>query len=192
MCGMKNFGYALVLVAAVMAFGWPAAAQQKRISPHETISKAIEGNRVTVVYGRPYTKDPESAKMRKIWGGLVPYGEVWRTGADEATLLITQQPIEVGGALIPAGAYTLWTLPAEGKTVLIVNKQIGQWGQSSKNPKSVYDAALDLVRIELKKDALPEAVDQFTMALDENPAGGGVLKLCWEKTQYSVGYKVKK
>jgi len=189
---MKNFGYALVLVAAVMVLSWPAAAQQKRISPHETISKVLEGNRVTVVYGRPYTKDPESAKMRKIWGGLVPYGEVWRTGADEATLLITQQPIELGGTLIPAGAYTLWTLPSEGKTLLIVNKQIGQWGQSTKNPKSVYDQALDLARIELKKDALPEAVDQFTMAVDENPAGGGVLKLSWEKTQYSAAYKVKK
>jgi hypothetical protein len=188
----KNLGIALVLIAASVACAWPAAAQQKRLSPHETISKVVDGNRVTIVYGRPYTKSPETGEVRKIWGGLVPYGQVWRTGADEATLLLTQKPIELGGVTIPPGAYTLWTLPSETKTLLIVNKQIGQWGMNSKNPKAVYDEALDLARIELKKDALEQPVDQFTMSLEDGPSGGGVLKLAWEKTQYSVAYKVKK
>jgi len=192
MLAMKNLGRALVFVAAVMACVWPAAAQQKRISPHETISTVIDGNRVTVVYGRPYTKDPTSGAPRKIWGTLVPYGQVWRTGADEATLLITQQPIELGGVTLAAGAYTLWTLPAEGKAKLIVNKQIGQWGQNTKDPKQVYDEALDVTRIELKKDALKDPVDQFTMAIEKDAAGGGVLKLAWENTQYSATIKVKK
>jgi hypothetical protein len=171
---------------------WPAAAQQKRISPHETISTVIDGNRVTVVYGRPYTKDPTSGAPRKIWGALVPYGQVWRTGADEATLLITQQPIELGGVTLGAGAYTLWTLPAEGKAKLIVNKQIGQWGQNTKDPKQVYDESLDVTRIDLKKDALKDPVDQFTMAIEKDAAGGGALKLAWENTQYSATIKVKK
>ena len=113
MNAMKNFRYALVLITAVMACAWPAAAQQQRISPHETISTVIDGNRVTIVYGRPYSKDPKTGEIRKIWGGLVPYGKVWRTGSDEATLLITQQPIELGGATIPAGAYTLRTCQRE-------------------------------------------------------------------------------
>ena len=65
--------------------------------PHETISAVIDGNRVTVTYGRPYTKNPRTGEVRKIWGGLVPYGKPWRMGADEATLLITQQPIVMGG-----------------------------------------------------------------------------------------------
>jgi hypothetical protein len=186
---MKNYGYTLVLIAAVIACALPAAAQQKRVSPHETISSNIDGGRVTIVYGRPYTKDPKTAEPRKIWGGLVPYGKIWRTGADEATLLITQKPIELGGATIPAGAYTLWTLPAEGGAKLIVNKQIGQWGENGNAPKSVYDEALDVTRIELKKDSVAEPVDQFTMALEKNPAGGGVLKLTWEKTQYSATIK---
>ncbi len=77
----------------------------------KTISAVIDGNRVMVTYGRPYTKNPRSGEVRKIWGGLVPYGKVWRTGADEATILITQKPITLGGAAVPAGAYTLWTLP---------------------------------------------------------------------------------
>ncbi len=91
MDAMKIFRCTLILLAAVIACALPAAAQQKRISPHDTISTVIDGNRVTIVYGRPYTKDPKSGEVRKIWGGLVPYGKIWRTGADEATLLTTNK-----------------------------------------------------------------------------------------------------
>jgi len=189
---MKNLKLTLLLIAAVIACVMPAAAQQKRTSPHETVSAVIGGNRVMVVYGRPYTKDPSSGEVRKIWGGLVPYGKVWRTGADEATLLITQQPIELGGAAIPAGAYTLRTLPtADGKAKLIVNKQIGQWGISG-DPKKTYDEALDVARIDLKKDALPSPVDQFTIQVAGDPSGVGTLKMSWENTQYSTTITVKK
>src|SRR5476649_1075231 len=103
-----------------MAFALPSTAQQKRISPHETISAVVDGNRVTIVYGRPYTKDPKTGGPRKIWGGLVPYGKIWRTGADEATLLITQKPIVFGDTTIPAGAYTLFTLPQEDGTAKLI------------------------------------------------------------------------
>lgn len=123
----------------------------------------------------------------------MPYGQVWRTGADEATLLITQKPIELGGVAIPAGAYTLWTLPTEdGKAKLIVNKQVGQWGMNSKDPKQVYDPALDLGRIDLKKEKLDSPVSQFTISVGANAAGGGLLKLAWENTQYSTTFTVKK
>jgi Protein of unknown function (DUF2911) len=192
MDAMKIFRCTLLLLAAVVASALPAAAQQKRISPHETISTVIDGNRVTIVYGRPYTKDPKTAEARKIWGGLVPYGKIWRTGADEATLLITQKPIELGGATIPAGAYTLWILPAADKTKLIVNKQIGQWGISPRDPKQTYDEALDVAKIDLKKDVLDQPVDQFTISLEGKPSGGGTLKLAWESTQFSTGIAVKK
>ncbi|MGD1018655.1 MAG: DUF2911 domain-containing protein [Verrucomicrobiia bacterium] len=183
----------MLVVAAVILSASPLMAQQKRFSPHETISTVIDGNRVTIVYGRPYTKDPRTGEERKIWGGLVPYGKVWRTGADEATLLITQKPIAFGETTIPAGAFTLWTLPNEGGTAkLIVNKQIGQWGVSPRDSKQVYDEALDVARIDLKKDALDKPVDQFTIAVEKNPAGGGVLKMMWESTQFSVPFTVKK
>lgn len=190
---MNRLRYTLVLLAAIVTCAFSAVAQQKRVSPHEVISAVVEGNRITIVYGRPYTKDPKTGENRKIWGGLVPYGKVWRTGADEATLLITQLPIVLGGAAIPAGAYTLWTLPnGDGKAKLIVNKQIGQWGVSPRDPKQTYDEALDVARIDLKKDALEQPVEQFTIAVGENPSGGGMLKLCWENTQYSTTYTVKK
>jgi hypothetical protein len=153
----------------------------------------VDGNRVTVVYGRPYTKDPKTGEPRKIWGGLVPFGKVWRTGADEATLLITQQDLQIGDATVPAGAYSLWTLPNEdGTAKLIINKQIGQWGQDYKDMKNVYDEAKDLARVDLKKEPLEKPVDQFTMSVGKNSSGGGIIKLMWEDTQYSVPYSVKK
>ena len=175
-----------MIVAAALVGALPLSAQQKRLSPHETISRIVDGNRVTVVYGRPYTNNPKTGEQRTIWGGLVPYGKVWRTGADEATLLITQLPIVLGGTTIPAGAYTLFTLPAaDGTAKLIVNKQLGQWGLQ-------YDEKQDLARIDLKKDALDPPVHQFAMAVEKNPAGGGVLKLMWENTQFSVAFTTTK
>ena len=181
----------LLTISAIFGVIPPAMAQQhKRISPHETVSKVIDGNRVMIVYGRPYTKDPQSGQDRKIWGELVPYGEVWRTGADEATLLITQKPIVIAGTTIPAGAYTLWTLPnQDGSAKLIINKQIGQWGIG---PGS-YDEKQDLGRVDLKKEALDAPVDQFTMEVAKDPSGaGGILRMTWEKTAFSVPFTVQK
>jgi hypothetical protein len=166
-------------------------AQQKRVnstgghSPHETTSQVVGGNRVTITYGRPYTKDPNSGEARKIWGELVPYGKVWRTGSDEATVLITQKPIVIGETTVPAGAYTLFTLPAEdGSAKLIINKQIGQWGVG---PGS-YDEKQDLARVDLKKETLETPVDQFTMSVSK----AGELSLSWDKTKYSVSFTVQK
>ncbi len=188
---MNKYTSALI-VAAALACALPAMAQRQRTSPHETVGAVIDGNRVTLVYGRPYTKDPKSGEPRKIWGGLVPYGKVWRTGADEATLLITQQPIVMGGTTIPAGAYTLWTLPnADGSAKLIVNKQIGQWGVG-RDLKQVCDESKDVGRIDLKKGTLDKPVDQFTMAVTKGESGGGVLMMMWETTEYSVPFTVQK
>ena len=137
-----------------------------------------------IVYARPYTKDPKTGEPRKIWGGLVPFGKVWRTGANEATLLTTEKPIELGGATIPAGTYSLFTIPEENGGKLIINKQTGQSGTK-------YDEKQDLVRVDLKKEALNPAVHQFAIAIEKND-GGGVLKLMWEDRLYSVPFTVKK
>jgi hypothetical protein len=139
-----------------------------------------------VIYGRPYTKSPRTGEIRKIWGGLVPYGKVYRLGADEATMLITEKPILFGDTTVPAGAYTLFMLPQEdGSAKLIINKEIGQWGET-------YDQAQDLARIDLKKDALEKTADQLTVAIAKDPSGGGVLKIMWEDTRFSASFTVQK
>jgi hypothetical protein len=179
----------ILAIAAIALSTLPLAAQQKRTSPHETVSTVIDGGRVTVTYGRPYTKDHNTGEQRKIWGTLVPYGKVWRTGADEATTLITQKPIVFGGTTIPAGAYTLWTLPAEdGSAKLIINKQIGQWGVGP----GAYKESDDLARVDLTKTAVDTPVDQFTIGISKNPSGGGVLKMSWENLEYSAPFTVQK
>ena len=175
-----------LVVAAIIFSALPLMAQQKRVSPHETISAVIDGNRVTVIYGRPYTKEPDTGKNRKIWGGLVAYGNVWRLGADEATTLITQKPIVFGETTVPAGAYTLYMLPQEdGSAKLIINKQLGQWGTQ-------YDENQDLARVDLKKEVLEKPADQLAMAISKNASGGGTLKIMWENTVFSAGFTVQK
>lgn len=179
----------LLVVTALVLSALPLMAQQKRISPHETMSAMIDKNRITITYGRPYTKDPKSGEDREIWGTLVPYDKVWRTGADEATILITQKPLLFGDVTVPAGAYTLWTLPKEdGTAKLIINKQIGQWGVGSNS----YDEKQDLARVDLKKDVTDKTADQFTIVIAKNPSGGGTLKLIWSNTQYTTDFKVQK
>jgi hypothetical protein len=180
---IKQTSGAILTVLCLAA--WPLLAQDKpRVSPSDTVNATIDGNEMSIVYSRPYTKDPKSGEMRKIWGTLVPYGKVWRMGANEATILTTKKAIEAGGKEIPAGSYSLYMWPDENGAKLIVNKQTGQWGTK-------YDEAQDLARIDLKKDSLGTAVDQFTMAIEKNAGGGGLLKMSWENTQYSLPFKVK-
>lgn len=165
------------------------AAPRARISPHETIGTVIgdrrTGNRVTITYGRPYTKDPKTGAPRKIWGGLVKWDQADRLGADEATLLLTQQPLVIGETVIPAGAYTLYLVPSEnGPTRLAFSTNLGKWGIP-------VDETHDVARFELKKDVLEKTVDQLTLAVENVPTGG-VLKIAWETTQYSLPFTVKK
>ena len=179
----------LLTAAALFATNLPMLAQQKRVSPHDTVSTVVDGGRVVLVYGRPFAKDPKSGAVRKIWGSLVPYGKVWRTGSDEATIIALQKSIVIGGTTIPTGAYTLFTLPQEdGPAKLIFNKQVGQWGVGP----GAYDEKLDVARVDLKKETVDPAVEEFTMAVEKNPSGGGLIALTWENTRYSVGFTLPK
>jgi Protein of unknown function (DUF2911) len=182
---------AATLVSSTSAMAQAAKKKQRqRLSPHETITATIDGDELKLVYGRPYTTKPGTTEVRKIWGGLVPYGQVWRTGADEATLLTTAMPIEIGGTSLPAGTYSLFTVPeSDGTAKLIINKKTGQWGIPY---NEAAEKANELARVDLKKTALDKTVDQFTMAIEPQAGGGGELKMMWENTQYSVPFTVKK
>ncbi|HEY3762466.1 MAG TPA: DUF2911 domain-containing protein [Verrucomicrobiae bacterium] len=183
---MKKIISILMMTALALACALPAQAQRQRVSPHETVSAMIDGNRVTITYGRPYTVKPGTTDVRKIWGGLVPYGQPWRLGADEATLLITQKPIVFGSTTIPAGAYTLYMVPVEsGTSQLVFSTRLGGWGIP-------VDTSHDLAKVDLTKDSVDKTVDQFTLSVGKNPSGGGLIKFTWENTQFSVPFTVQK
>jgi len=163
------------------ALGQAAKAPAARKSPHETVNVRLGEERtlVSLTYGRPYSN------KREIWGKLVPWDKAYRLGADEATLLLSAKPLTIGGQRIPAGAHTLYMVPSStGASKLVVSKHIGKWGVP-------VDESQDVVRVDLKKGSLAAPVDQLTIAL-EKEGTGGLLKIMWENTQYSVPFAVAK
>ena len=164
------------MVALAFIAGTGVLAQ--RVSPHETVNATVDGAKISVTYGRPYMKG------RKIAGGLVPYGQVWRTGADEATTLVTDKALMFGSTHVQPGTYTLYTLPSDQGWQLIINKQTGQWGTD-------YDQAQDLARIPMKVAKTNAPVEQFTIAINDTPAGGE-LKLTWENSDVTAPFTVMK
>jgi len=119
------------------------------------------------------------AKGRKIYGDLVPYGKVWRTGANEATTFVTSSDIVVGGKTIPAGKYTMFTVPNADKWTLIINKKTGEWGIPYK-----YESD-ELARIDMKVSKLPSPVENFTITYEKS-GNGCTLNIDWETTRASV------
>ncbi|CAN5480023.1 DUF2911 domain-containing protein [soil metagenome] len=183
---MKLLRTSLLLLPLLLACAAPLRAEDKpRVSPTDTVTATIGGANIKVVYGRPFTKDPKTGEPRKVWGGLVPFGQVWRTGANEATLLTTDKSLIMGSTTVPAGSYSIFAVPTADGGKLIINKQTGQWGTK-------YDEAQDLARVDMKKAPLSDATHQFTIAIDENGKEGGTLNLMWEDTQYSVPFTVGK
>jgi len=174
---------ALRFLAPLIALGFvgvsPLAAQSNRPSPAATATAKIDGADIKITYSQP------SMRGRKIWGDLVPFGSVWRLGANEATTITLPKAIVLGGKDVPAGAYTLWMLPAaDGSAKLIINSETGQWGTN-------YNGKKDFGSVDLKRTELDKSVEQFVIAIDA-AAGGGVLKFTWDKLQYSVAFTVKK
>lgn len=135
------------------------------------------GAKISVTYGRPYVKG------RKIFGGLVSYGKVWRTGADEATTLVTDRMLAFGTTEVPAGTYTLYTLPGEKEWLLIINKQTGQWSTQ-------YTMEQDLARIAMEPAPTSVPVEQMTISFVDT-AAGGTLKIEWSDTSVTAIFTVK-
>ena len=159
-----------------------AMAQQdksKRPSPPaQAQCKFSDGKTITVDYSSP------RAKGRKIFGGLVPYGQVWRTGANDATTFVTASNVTVGGTDVPPGSYTLFTVPNEDKWTLIISKKTGEWGIP-------YPEGSDLAREDMKVSKLPSPVENFTIGFDQ--AGDKcTMHIDWENTRATVEISEKK
>ncbi len=166
----------LLLMFAIMS----VAQQKPLLSPRKQAdAKLGNGKTVSVDYGAP------SMRGRKIMGELVPYGKVWRTGANEATKFHTDSDLLIGGAKVPAGDYTLFTLPGETAWKLIINKQTGQWGTK-------YDESQDLVRVDMKVKKTEQPVEQMEIKLDPKTDGDVILHVIWENTDASVELKSAK
>ena len=138
--------------------------------------KSVLGARITLDHGTP------SKRGRDIWGALVPHGKLWRTGANTATHLTTDKPLRFGTLNVPAGKYTLYSIPEADGGMLIINKQTGQNGQQ-------YDEKQDLGRVKLKARPLAEPVEAFTIATREEN-GRGVLALQWDGTELVAEFTV--
>jgi hypothetical protein len=166
-----------LLIVALAAMPFTPSAFAQKASPAGKAEVTLAGSKVTIAYSRPYVKG------RKIVGGLVPYGRVWRTGADEATALTTATDLEIGNAKVPAGSYTIYTLPSEGTWKLIINRQTGQWGTE-------YDESKDLARVDLTKASVPAPVEEFTISFVKKGPKAAELILEWENTKLSVPVRV--
>lgn len=145
-------------------------------SPRGTLDVSGGGAHFTVEYHRP------SVRGREIWGGLVPYGVTWRTGANAATHFSTNRDLRIGGARVPAGTYTLWTTFTADTDTLIISTQNRVWGTD-------YDPSKDFVRVPLERTELAEPVEMFTIAI-EPTALGGTLQLMWDRRLLSVEMRV--
>lgn len=167
----------LLLVLTTLAC---AQDKNKRPSPPaQAQCKLSDGKTITVDYSSP------RAKGRKIFGELVPYGQVWRAGANEATTFVTEVNLTVGGKSVPAGSYTIFTVPNADQWMLIVSKKTGEWGTPYK-----YESD-ELLRTGMKVAKTSAPVENFTIALDAQ-GSGCALSLSWENTQASVGFAAAK
>lgn len=148
------------------------------LSPRDTVNAVNAGGATLWIdYGRP------AKRGRAVYGGIVPFGEVWRTGANAATQFKTDTALNFGGIVVPSGFYTLWTIPSATGWKLIVNSETGQWGTEHK-------AAKDLYTIDMKVSTLPPLVERFTISV-ESDAQGGVLDMDWDTTRAYVAFRAQ-
>jgi Protein of unknown function (DUF2911) len=147
-------------------------------SPNQIEKGAIGGETIVAAYGSPRRRG------RTILGTVVPYDRVWRTGANEATTILFDKDLTIGGAPVPAGAYSLWTIPkADGTVQLIVNRQHGQWGTD-------YDSAQDLVRVPMQASTAPAPQENFAINIT-NAGNSGALRISWDAFVWSVPVTAK-
>ena len=158
-----------------------ACAQDKASRPSPPAKaecKLAGGKTLTIDYSSP------RAKGRKIYGDLVPFGKVWRAGANEATTFVTDTDLNVGGTTVPAGKYTMFAVPNADKWQLVISKKTGEWGTAYPGPSE------DLARIDMKVSKLPSSLENFTISL-EHAGSGCTLNIDWETTRASVAVAAK-
>jgi hypothetical protein len=153
--------------------GCQAQTKKPMPSPPAETSQTVDGKTVSIKYSAP------SMRGRPIFGALLPYGKVWRTGANPATTLKTEVDLKIGTATVPAGTYTLYSLPSAGTWQLIINKQTGQWGTE-------YHQDRDLARVDMTKETLSSPQEVMSITLEPFQGKTSSLHVRWETTDVSV------
>jgi len=177
---MKNLITILVSGTAFFFASSLHAQEAKKIEFPQASSLASVKERVGVTdvsieYSRPNVRE------RKVFGGLVPYGQVWRTGANAATKITFGTDVKLGGTAVPAGSYALFTIPGEAEWTVILSKVVdGQWGSYA------YDQKDDQARIKVKSVATSDLLETMTIGLQDMRAGKASLVIAWEKTKVPI------
>jgi hypothetical protein len=170
---VSGFAAVLCSAAAVSAsvVGWAQAPQF--VSPPAKAEVTLTNGAITIDYCQP------SMHGRTIFGGLVPYGEVWRTGANAATTLKTTAKLQIGDLSVPAGTYTIYSVPSPDGWTLVVNKQTGQWG-------TVYDKSQDFGRVKMSTGSTSLPVETFVIDFEKTMGNATELHLKWANVDASV------
>ncbi|TBW26492.1 DUF2911 domain-containing protein [Gramella sp. KN1008] len=178
--GLKIGGTILILgILLVLILRYTTKAH----SPEDTVIYQKDDLKLEVFYNRPYKKE------RKIFGELVPYGKVWRTGANEATTFETNKDILVDGSLLKAGKYTLWTIPMENSWKVIFNDKMYPWGINL-DEKVYRNSKFDALVLERPVEDLPTKLEQFTISFEESGEFVNMV-LAWDETRVSVPIKIE-
>ena len=154
--------------------------QTTSFSPEEEVVFNDKDLTVKVFYNRPFKKE------REIFGALVPYGVVWRTGANEATTFETSKDLRFEGKTLKSGKYSLWTIPGEETWTIILNSEFGQWGVNS-GGEANRDPARDVLKIDVHAVKQDRVFEQFTIAF-EKVGGDAEMVLMWDKTLVAVPF----
>ncbi|MFL1011404.1 DUF2911 domain-containing protein [Flavisericum labens] len=184
---MNSFLKRLLILLSIIASGlflysiFVENIFEKRLSPKDTVEFKLNDLKMKVFYNRPYKKD------RDIFGGLVPYNQVWRTGANEATTFETNQPLKINGLLLDAGKYTLWTVPKDSTWTVMFNSKEYSWGVNAEM-KPMWDPNYDVLNIEVPVQQLENTVEQFTIAFD-NSTDNLSLTMAWDDVKIAVPLK---
>ena len=153
------------------------------LSPRDSVVARLGDAAVTIRYARPWKRG------RLIFGDIVPWDTVWRTGANDATVLSTDRALVIGGTVVPAGTYSLFTLPTRDGTTLIINRETMRNGEPLAGTD--YDSTQDFARIPMLTKTLPAPVDQFTIGVTPRGAREGVLRLAWDHREMTVPIRVR-
>lgn len=178
---MKKSFFTIATGAVLLLTANAASAQLKlpAASSAQTVTQGLGIENVTLSYSRP------SMNGRKIFGELVPYNEVWRTGANTNTTLTFEGDVSLNGHKLAAGTYALFTIPNKSEWTVIISKNTKQWGAYT------YNQAEDALRFNVKPQTLNTAVETFTISFDNVTPTSAVLSLAWEKTAIKVDLKVE-